>query len=149
MRIPPFTRALGIGGLVPFVVFAGARWLPAGVLWQATAQSLLASYAALILSFLGAIHWGLALKNCPPEREPDALALLWGICPCLIAWLSLMLPPLPCLVVLAAGFVLQWLMDWRRLGVLGAPAWWLRLRSALTVVVLLSLTVAALAPIPR
>ena len=145
-RIPPFTRALGVGGLVPFIVFSLALWLPLDFTQHTLAAGLLLTYAALILSFLGAIHWGLALRATPAEGEPDAVAMLWGVCPCLYAWLALMLPAPVGAGALAAGFIAQWLMDRARLQRLGAPGWLLRLRTGLSVVVVVTLAAAALAP---
>ncbi len=144
-RIPPFIRALGVGGLIPFLVFGGALWLPLSAPQRAVAATLLMTYAALILSFLGALHWGLALKDCPSGQDPDAAALLWGVVPCMIGWLALMLPPLATALTLACGFLLQLGMDWYRLGRLGAPGWLLRLRAGLTAMVEISLLGAALA----
>lgn len=144
-RIPPFIRALGVGGLVPFVLLAGALWLPLSLPQLVVVRTLLNTYAALILSFVGALHWGLALKDCPAGQEPDGLALLWGVVPCMLAWLALMLPPLATGLMLAGGFLLQLAMDWHRLARLGAPAWFLRLRIGLTAAVVSCLLGAAAA----
>ena len=143
-RIPPLARALGLGGVVPFVLFSLLLWLPLSPLQHAAARSLLLSYAALILCFTGALHWGLALRQ--PDGEPDALALLWSVCPCLAGWLALMLPPLFTTLGLALGFLLQLAMDHRRLPQLGAPDWLLRQRSVLTALVVPCLLAAALSP---
>ena len=50
-------RMLGYGGLLPFLFLAGAVVL--GIrLPLAPAPSLLVGYGAIILSFIGALHWG-------------------------------------------------------------------------------------------
>ena len=50
---------LGRAGLIPFVLLALLVWLLEGeaLTFVATAMS---SYAALIVSFLGGVHWGAA-----------------------------------------------------------------------------------------
>ena len=77
---------LGYGGLLPFVGLAGLS------LWKAPPNShffasALLAYGSSILSFLGAIHWGLAMRN---SKSCDKRLLLWGVLPSLAAWLALM-----------------------------------------------------------
>jgi hypothetical protein len=49
--------ALGIAGLLPFVASAAGLWLLAPD-WASFAALALLTYAAVIVSFLGGIHWG-------------------------------------------------------------------------------------------
>ena len=63
-------RGLGVAGLLPFIAGAAAVWL-VGPQDRLPAAALLA-YAALIASFLGGIHWGLAMR----EQTADAAQLL-------------------------------------------------------------------------
>lgn len=142
--VPPLTLALGAGGLVPFVIFSVVLYAPLPAAEIELARGLLLTYAAVILSFLGAVHWGLALARTEAGQEPDGLALLWGVTPSLIGWLALMFPPRLAASILIAGFVAQWLMDRARAVQLGAPAWYLRLRSGLSVGVLFCLSLALL-----
>ena len=61
-----WARRLGFGGLIPFVGLAAALWLaPAGG-WPLAAMALL-GYGATISSFLGAIHWGLSMRDGRPH----------------------------------------------------------------------------------
>jgi hypothetical protein len=66
-------RTLGYAGLIPFVLLALVLWLVDAQL-QAWVSITLASYAALIVSFLGGIHWGMAWQaghdgaNAAPTR---------------------------------------------------------------------------------
>jgi hypothetical protein len=58
-----------------------------------------------ILSFLGAVHWGFALR-APAGEAPAAWPRLGlGVAPALVAWIALLLPARPGLVLLAAGVV--------------------------------------------
>jgi len=52
-------RLLGYAGLFPFFAAAAAALLGPPP-WRGAALSALAAYGAVILSFLGAVHWGLA-----------------------------------------------------------------------------------------
>ena len=69
-----WVQGLGYGGLIPFVALALAVWLldPAD---RARSLSALLGYGATILSFLGAIHWGLVMR----EASGQSMGLLvWG-----------------------------------------------------------------------
>lgn len=118
--------ALGLSGLIPFVAGALAVWLlPA---WSAPAAHGLASYAAVIVSFLGGIHWGQGIRN------DDAAALRWAVVPSLLAWAALLLPHLAwSLGALGVCLLLCWAVDRRRYAKAGWGAW-LPLRSGLTAV---------------
>ena len=99
----PF-RLLGYSGLLPFAA-AAALALLGPPPWRGFALSALAAYGAVILSFLGAVHWGLALR-APPEED----AALWprlgfGVLPALVGWVALLLPARAGLLLLAAAVV--------------------------------------------
>ena len=93
-----WARRLGYGGLIPFVGLAVALWLvpPGG--WPLAGVSLL-GYGATIASFLGAIHWGLVMREGPAQ---SALMLLWGVVPSLLGWVALQLGHAPGLLLIAA-----------------------------------------------
>ncbi len=92
-----WTQALGYGGLIPFVGLALAVWL--WPLHQAKAASTLLAYSATIASFLGAIHWGMTMRD--PQGQSTSL-LVWGVLPSLSAWVALMLPAASGLLLIAA-----------------------------------------------
>ncbi len=59
---------LGAGGLIPF--FAGAMGLwAAPFAWREEILNAVLIYGAVILSFIGAVHWGLALRLPSGESE--------------------------------------------------------------------------------
>ena len=92
-----WAQGLGYGGLLPFLGLALAIWfLPP--LQQALAASALLAYSATILSFLGAIHWGLTMRD---ESSPNTGMLVWGVVPSLIAWVALLLPTASGLLLIA------------------------------------------------
>ena len=47
--------------------------------------------AAVILSVLGAVHWGLALSSAEMRPPLARQSLLWGVMPSLLGWLALVL----------------------------------------------------------
>jgi hypothetical protein len=98
--IPQLARPLGFAGLIPFgglavLSLAGVAWAPGA----------LAAYGATILAFLGAVHWGFALRALPGEDHASAARLLLGVVPSLIAWVALLLPTGVALWVLATGIL--------------------------------------------
>lgn len=133
--LPAFAWPLGLAGLLPFL--GGAVATALGQPWAAAA---LAAYGATILSFLGAVHWGLALAA--PGRA-DLARLVGGVIPSLWAWVALLLPAKPGLLMLAAGLLGLVLVESgaTRRGLL--PPAYLRLRWLLTVVASGSLLAAA------
>ena len=104
--LPPLARALGLAGLVPFVAGALVVFLAEG--WARNlALMALASYGAVILAFLGAVHWGFALAA--PEPAAAWPRLMGGVLPALWAWpCAALLPPSLGCVGLAIGLGL-WL----------------------------------------
>jgi hypothetical protein len=78
---------LGYGGLIPFVSLAAAIWLTSSG-HQSLAATALLGYGATIVSFLGAIHWGLAMRERPAQSNAS---LIWGVAPSLLGWLALLL----------------------------------------------------------
>jgi Protein of unknown function (DUF3429) len=134
--ISPATRALGWSGLLPFVggALAVAVAPPA---WNDMALRALVAYGAVIVSFLGGIHWG-----SPTGAAHDA-ARLWGVVPSLLAWPLLLLPPSRwALIGVAVALALCWAVDRRRFPAMGLAAL-LPLRTLLSSVAIIGCLVAA------
>jgi hypothetical protein len=51
------------------------------------------SYGAVILSFVGAQHWGLAMALPGLDEAERTHRFVWSVGPCLLAWPALVLPP--------------------------------------------------------
>jgi hypothetical protein len=138
--IPPVALALGLGGLLPFAFATLAVW--AG--WRSPSWPqpafVLQAYGAVILSFLGGIRWGLALRMTESRRQSIALGI--SVLPSLAAWLALLLPPASGLFVLAVLFATAGVAD-LGIGNTGAPPWFRRLRIILSVGAVSLLLVAA------
>ena len=123
---------LGYLGLIPFVLGAALVWIVRADVHAYVALAL-STYAALILSFLGAIHWGLAMRQ---PSAPTAV-WLWGVVPALVAWPAAVMPPDAGLVIHGLMLVACYAVDRRLYPVQGVSSW-LTLRFRLS-------TVAALA----
>lgn len=131
--IPPAALYLGCAGLIPFIAGAAGLWLFTSEARLEGTLTLFLGYSAVILSFMGAVHWGLAMAE---PRYAPARAMSLSVMPALLAWLALALPPPAAAVVFALGFGGVYMIDEaaRRRG--HAPAWYRRLRLPLTAVVI-------------
>ncbi len=86
---PAWANLLGYAGLIPFVVLSAAFFWPERVSHEFIGQAL-SSYAVAIISFLGAIHWGLEMRDTQsPTANPTAW--IWGVTPSLLAWIATLL----------------------------------------------------------
>ena len=119
---------LGYAGLLPFVAGAVLVWLVRPDVHPYVALAL-SGYAAVIVSFLGGIHWGLAMRQATPPRA----WLVWGVVPSLVAWLALLMPPNAGLVVFGVALLAGYAVD-RRLYPVQGVAHWLTLRFRLSAV---------------
>ena len=140
--IPKTALWLGPLGLLPFLAGAvAAWWLPVERL-PGTAFAV-AAYGAVILSFLGGVHWGLAA----PAGRP--LQLGFSVLPPLVAWVALLAANLPAVDValwsLAAAFAIMLFCDLLAAGRNLTPDWYPRLRLPLSLGAVVCLAAAALA----
>jgi hypothetical protein len=133
----PVALKLGYAGLIPFVLGALLTWLVRDDAHVYTVMGL-TNYAAVIVSFLGAIHWGLAFRQSIPSPSP----YVWGVVPSLVAWVASMMPPYAGLVVHGVMLIVCYLVDRRMYPALGASAW-LTLRFRLSAVAALCCFLAA------
>ena len=129
-------RLAGFAGLVPLVV-------PLLVLWwhpdaAAPALTVQHTYAALILSFLGGIYWGIALnRQLGSWIWLSALPTLW-------AWPALLMPPFAGTWMLIMGFALMFLLDHAARQRGWIRQWFYQLRLTLGIVAIISLVLGAL-----
>ncbi|WP_310387516.1 DUF3429 domain-containing protein [Roseateles sp.] len=140
--LPPNALALRLGhlGLLPFVLGALLVWLVGGRNAEAHAwiSFALSAYAALILSFLGGIYWGLGFRSPHTSAQP----FVWGVLPSLGAWIALVMPAYAGLVLHGVMLIVCYLVDRRLYPALGAAAW-LTLRFRLSSVAALCCFLAA------
>ncbi|NBC21650.1 MAG: DUF3429 family protein [Alphaproteobacteria bacterium] len=129
--IPPVPLMLALAGLLPF--FAGAfaiHGFAGDVARQASAKLVLILYAAVILSFLGGVRWGVEMTVRPgsPRPLPLSLSVIGALAGWALAWQGALggLHPWQFLV-LAGLFAAHWLWDLRASTDL--PAWYDGLRT--------------------
>jgi len=131
-------RAIGYSGLIPFIGLSAMSVLWHDIHHSAILFSLLA-YGATIISFLGAIHWGLAMR----EEKADRIAIIWGVVPSLVAWGSLIIDTH---WGLAIQFITLWIcffVDFKLYPQFGVSKW-LSMRLQLTVIAGICLVLPAL-----
>lgn len=142
----PVTAAwLGATGAMPFVLLAiGPLLLPSA--WREPAHDALCTYAAVILSFLGGVHWGLTLatEDARGASSQFSLRLVLSVVPSLLGWGALFLPAVWGLVALAGAFAAMMFVDLGPGARSGAPAWYPRLRRPLSLTVISALLLSAL-----
>lgn len=95
---PPGELALQLGyaGLIPFVGGTLFVWLLAGRIENDPFYFLVnafTGYAALIVSFLGGMPWGLVMRDVGQTHERARRALWVGITYSLLAWVAVCMPP--------------------------------------------------------
>ena len=127
-------RLAGYAGLVPLVVPVLVMWWHPD--WADPAITVQHTYAALILSFLGGIYWGIALAK-------QTGGWIWlSTLPSLWAWPALLMPPVSSTWMLMMGFALMFLLDqaaWQRGWI---RRWFFQLRLVLSGVAIASLLLA-------
>jgi hypothetical protein len=133
---------LVIAGVVPF---AGAT---IALVWgdshiRIPAIAALVTYAAILLSYLGGIEGGLALREQFGTQTTRAVALGLSGVPALAAWGLLWLPsPQLQLGAATALFIVVWLADLAAAHAGLIPSWWVDLRTAATAIACAILGVA-------
>ncbi len=129
---------LGFAGSIPFVVLAILLWLIDEELHPFVSIALVA-YGAVIASFLGGIHWGIAfLKNTEHQR----FHLMWGVTLSLLAWLAVLMPAFSGLPFIGFLLIAAYLVDRKAYHQAGIKDY-LTLRFRLTLVSSIACFIAA------
>lgn len=145
--VPRPALILGLGGAVPFYLLSLPIWLMDPLYGYVLIDSMI-TYGAVILSFLGAVHWGAAMWQGELEeaREEDAEEMDraawarygWSVIPALIAWIGTLLVPFAGLMLIVVGIGLAYFIDLRACRAGFLPEWYAGLRKILTILVLLA-----------
>ncbi len=123
-RLSVTATAATYAGLLPFVGLAAWMWLRTAE----PAARVLAIYAALIIGFAAAVHWGRGIAGQTGSR-----IYLWALLPVLIAWILASLPVMIGLPLLALGLAGEWYAE-RRWFATGLPGWYRALRAQLSII---------------
>ncbi|NMG01570.1 DUF3429 domain-containing protein [Azoarcus taiwanensis] len=145
-HMPFSARWLGFSGLLPFIGLAVAALVDPmrATLWNHA----LVAYGAIILSFVGALHWGFAMTAGGLSQGERTGRFAWSVMPALIAWAALLLVGASVLfaaLLLLAGFWLHYLQDRVLAHRADLPAWYLPLRLTLTSVASVCIVVGGMA----
>lgn len=134
-------KLLGYFGLIPFIIPTFFLYFDDNHLdiWR----HLLLSYGAVILSFVGALHWSFAMLLHELPIDKKLRSFLWSIAPSLAAWVSLSIPTFYGFILLAVFFAVALIRDKQLLDNIALPCWYMPLRINLTVVALSCLLIAA------
>lgn len=153
--LPIIVRILGYAGLIPFIGLAFMVQLADSPNDLIALESLVA-YGAVIVSFLGALHWGACFKRLGTpiqNRWLDHSVWIWGIMPALIAWLAIHIFIPLALLLLAATLIVQRAIDQRTYSYYFTNTQmanaFLHMRTHLTVVASVCLVWAGLASLIR
>lgn len=137
IALPRTVAWLGYGGLIPFLALTPASLLDQhhGALWS----DALYAYGAIILSFIGALHWGLAMSQPELSERQRSAWFVWSVIPALIAWPAILFSPPLAAPLLVFGFIAHYLQDRRLARQARLPDWYLPLRLRLSSVAVVCL----------
>ncbi len=144
-QIPRSALILGLAGLIPFLFGAATLVFEPLRTWGVTTlgnrfvgPNVQLFYGVVILSFMSGVLWGFATKSTGP-RAAAGYAL--SVLPALWAFFMTGGGPVSASLNLMFGFAGLLILDFAfwRWGL--APAWWMRLRVLLTVIVIAALSV--------
>jgi hypothetical protein len=131
---------LGYGGLIPFVVLALTPLIDAR--WTMLAGQVLTVYTVAVLSFIGAMAWGVALV-CPTLTPAHRRRLLiWGVAPSLLASLAALASSPERYLLFVATLWLAWWAETRLYSTSVLTPRWRKLRLRLSTAVTLCLAIA-------
>ena len=141
--MPRPAAVLGAAGLLPFIACALqiATGQPLGPRLTGPALYGLLIYGAVVLSFLGGIHWGLAVGSA--DRSDSWRRYGFSVVPSFVGWAGVWIGGRAGLITLAAGIAVWCLYELWSTGLGEAPAWYGKLRIALSVVAAGALAAAA------
>jgi hypothetical protein len=135
--VPTAAAVLGYAGAIPFVTLALGTFVSGAP--GAFALQAVYAYAVAILSFLGGVHWGVALTRA----EPTFARLGAGVAPSLAGWAAFLVGGRAGLWLLAAAFAAMLAYDLRQTRAGATPGWYPGLRWPLTSAVAASLLLAS------
>ena len=115
---PNTAERLATLGLVPFVLGALLIWV-VDERAHGYVTLALSVYAALVVSFLGGIHWGVGFA----QAEPASSLFIWGVVPAALSWVAVMMPANAGLVVNAVMLIACYAVDRKVYPALGLQRW--------------------------
>ena len=132
-------KLLGYAGLIPFVALSAFSLIFPDSNYKEIVFFGLLTYGVTIISFLGAIHWGLTMQ----QKTPNRFLLMWGVVPSLLGWISLLAGSVSGLLLVAATLWLCFVVDYKIYPKFGL-AHWLSMRFVLTAVASISIALSVI-----
>ncbi|KAI6137172.1 hypothetical protein F5141DRAFT_1185927 [Pisolithus sp. B1] len=150
-RCPRRLFVMGLAGGLPYIASAGttvylahqaglaaigmATNLDPGVALTVLDQALnfQVHYGAVLLSFLGALHWGMEIAGYGGYKGYRRLCL--GAAPAILAWSTITLEPMTALLCQWLGFVGLWYADNKATAFGWTPVWYSQYRFYLSLLV--------------
>ncbi len=103
----------------------------------------LLSYSTIILSFLGGIHWGVAVSKYSHDKRAANLLIAESVLPSTLAWAAVLHTSLHVqLLALTLLFTFVWAIDSILVSRKIIPLWFFEIRCLITPIVVVSLYVA-------
>lgn len=151
VKVPTPVFVMGLAGGLPYIASAGttvylahqaglatlglATNLDPGVALTVLDQALnfQVHYGAVLLSFLGALHWGMEIAEYGGYKGYRRLCL--GVAPAIVAWSTITLQPTTALLCQWLGFVGLWYSDNRATAWGWTPVWYSQYRFYLSLLV--------------
>lgn len=127
---------LGMVGLIPFLICTVSAYL-LPMIWQALAVEFFVFYSAVLLSFLGGIHWGVAMSLDRCGTRDFNMRLAASTVSPLLAWPALLLDYHEAAAILLVGFWMARFYERQQESLERLPGWYQALRKLLNTVVIL------------
>ncbi len=147
VQSPRIPLLLGLGGITPFVGLSLALVLGFNLPVFEDLDSVrvaLVGYGVVILSFLGGVRWGLAIKESEAGDGKANRDFIVSVIPPLIGWFAWFQSSPADLWWLAVAHIALGLLDYGLACRIIVPEWYGRMRLALAGIAALSLIVAAI-----
>ena len=136
-KIPMPPLIFGLGGTLPFIFMSIAIWTASYEVKLLALYNLI-NYSIVILSFVGAIHWGAAMIR----EDKNYKWYLISITPTLLSWFLIMgfiANYLVIFMILMILFLAMFFIDITAVRQNILPKWYISLRKIITIIVFLSL----------
>ncbi|POS73602.1 hypothetical protein DHEL01_v208007 [Diaporthe helianthi] len=164
-EVPPISLKLGLAGTLPYLGTSLGTTYLAWVLnteWPSQSQfvnhvlmshesasyylhllePIQVGYGAVIISFLGAIHWGLEYAEKHPDKARTIFRYGLGVLAPVLAWPTMVMPVQYALTSQFAAFTFMYFADSRATTRGWAPTWYNTYRFVLTAIVGVSLFIS-------
>ncbi len=139
-----FAWILGLAGLLPFLAHTLLAWVTSPLEVEGLMRSQ-AHYAAAILTFVGALHWGVVLASPSIVDARAARRMVWSVLPSILAWLITLYDVRMALVTLMCALPVALAVDWLLYRETPVPRWFMAVRITLTTVATLMVALTWLA----